>query len=81
MNGVAAALGRNRDTPVENQSHAGGVSGSRWRLTTVSRSRPNASSSVVSELRPFAKRSDSDMDAHARVPSTCACPVRTPVIA
>ncbi len=61
MNGIAAALGRNRDTRLENQSHAGGVRGSRWRpLTTASRSRPKVPSSVVSEPRSFAKRSDSE---------------------
>src|SRR5712692_9637929 len=57
---VTAALGRNRHTRIENQSHAGGVSGSRWLLTTTSRSRPNSPSRVALEPRAFAKRSDSD---------------------
>ena len=60
MNRVSAALGRNCNTRVEDQSHAGGVSGSRWLLTAASRLRPNSPSSVVFEPRSFARRSDSD---------------------
>jgi hypothetical protein len=60
LDSVATALGRNRDTRIENQSHAGGVSGSRWLLTAASRSRPNSPSSVVFEPRSFARPSDSD---------------------
>ena len=59
LHAVAAALGRDRDTRIEDQSHAGGVSGSRWLLTAASRSRPNSSSSVAFELRSLARRSDS----------------------
>ena len=36
------------------------MSAARWLLTTVSRPRPNSSSSVVFEPRSFARRSDSD---------------------
>src|SRR5579864_8390394 len=54
LKGVAAALGRNRDTRIEDQSHAGGVRGSRWLLTTASRSLPNSPSRVALEPRSFA---------------------------
>src|SRR5712692_8393075 len=60
LDGVAAALGRNHHTRIEDQSHAGGVSGSRWLLTTASRSRPNSPSRVAFEPCSFAKRSDSE---------------------
>ena len=42
LDSVAAALGRNRTTRIAYQYPAGGVSGSRWLVTTASRSRPNS---------------------------------------
>src|SRR5437868_7130380 len=45
LDGIAAPLGGNHHAGVEDQSHAGGFSVSRWLLMTSSRSRAKSSSS------------------------------------
>jgi hypothetical protein len=47
--GIASPLGGNPHAGVEDQSHGGGFSGSRWLLMTSSRSRAKSSSSVAVE--------------------------------
>src|SRR5205807_6089951 len=57
---IPTALGSDDHAGVEDQSHAGGFSGSRWLLMTSSRSRAKSPSSVAVEPCSLARRSDSD---------------------
>src|SRR5579863_1179705 len=60
LDSFTATLGRNDNTGVQDQSHAGGSSGSRWLSTAASRSLEKPSSRVAVEARSRARRSDSE---------------------
>ena len=57
---IPTALGSDDHAGVEDQSPAGGFSGSRWLLMTSSRSQAKSPSSVAVEPCSLARRSDSD---------------------
>src|SRR6266481_5297087 len=59
-NRIASAFCINDHAGIKDQSHTGGCSGSRWLLTTASRSWLNASSNVAVEPCSRAMRSDSE---------------------